>query len=355
MLNNNNKEFTIYNAGIGLSLLLAILVTCFVLFTPETQYDKQNPLTFIFHLFFHWKALTLVSFLFGVYLAHITNDADKVRLYHQKVSLVLVTTVVLSFFVSQVLFIIAFVITGSTVLSLKSLNTKAILSIAFVFYTVSALFSVPEINSELQVPELIKPIYQGDAGPSLRKAIKLITSPEEIANIFYGFALILVGYQVGKQEWLSEYPFRYRQLKFIAFIAFLGIILWFVLLFSNIYSFMIQSKIGQLFFMMDALFINACVVYLYLYLLITLENFNLGRKIVNHFNYIGRLSITFYLLFFIAQILLSQYNYQQPLLVLIVPVLLIVALGFAGKLYFKRFKNDPVVTLSEKLLHSPKK
>jgi uncharacterized membrane protein YeiB len=354
MLYNNNNELTIFNAGLGLSLLLAVLVSCFTIFTPQTQYNQEHILTFVFHVFVHWKALTLVSFLFGIYLAHITQFPEKVQLYHQKVSIVLVVTIILSFFVSQVLFIIAFVVTGATVLSLKSLNAKAILLVAFVFYTVGALFSIPEINSELQLPEMIKLINQGNGGPSLGKAINLITRPEELANIFYGFALILVGYLIGKHNWLEEYPFRYRQLKFGALIAFLGILLWFVLLLTGIYNALIETKIGQLFFMMDALFINACVVFLYLYLLVSLENYTFGKKIIKHLSNVGRIAITFYILFFISQLLLNQYQRQQPILVLVIPLLIIFMLGIIARFYFKKFSADPVVLIIEKLVHKPK-
>jgi len=131
-----------------------------------------------------------------------------------------------------------------------------------------------------------------------------------LLTIIFGSIVVLLGYLSGQTNWLKEYHFHYYELKKL-FKYSLGLLaIWLVLNFFDAYFLISKWHLGETFLIIDGLVINVLLVYIYLFLLISFENFKLGKTILNLLQRIGKLWILQFLILAFVYVLLIQINYN---------------------------------------------
>ncbi|MGE4288556.1 MAG: hypothetical protein AB7E36_07705 [Salinivirgaceae bacterium] len=184
------------------------------------------------------------------------------------------------------------------------------------------------------IPELQKGAFYALA--SMQKPIllfitdvRLFFNPDHLFNWFYGISLLFLGYSVGKAKVLLHYPFFYTELKRMFKLSIALIVLWVLLTFFGAYQLIMHWRFGQIFYLIDALAVTILLAFVYIFVLIYLENFNWGKIILSGFVLLGKywyvsllyLSITYKLLshtnMFITQLSNWLLLCLQPFLMLL--------------------------------------
>lgn len=106
--------------------------------------------------------------------------------------------------------------------------------------------------------------------------------------LIYGLIVLLIGIWAGRNKWLSEYHFFYNELKVVFKYSAALYVFWFLLKAFNVYTLITDGIIGQIIYMIDALTINLLLVFIYLFGLIFLENYRLGKKLLGGLEWLGR-------------------------------------------------------------------
>ncbi|MDA3890149.1 MAG: hypothetical protein PF517_00640 [Salinivirgaceae bacterium] len=115
-----------------------------------------------------------------------------------------------------------------------------------------------------------------------------ITSASITIPVLYGLIITTIGLWAGKNNWLYEYHFHFIELKKLFNYSIMLLVLWHLLKLLGIYTLITHAIIGKTIYMIDALTINVLMVFIYLFVLIYLENFKFGKRVLTVLEYLGR-------------------------------------------------------------------
>jgi hypothetical protein len=306
---HKQEKLPVYQSIIGLILLL----TSFILWifyqqsidSDESTFAASNLfLNYIFRQFISFKAFTLASFLFGLHTFFCATNKVLPKYKFQRSILPLIVVSLAGLF--QPVFLGALPLLFMVVLLSY---TRPLHSVQLVTVTASSLILALFTAAFWGIPELQKGAFYTLL--FIQNPLQLINddgflffNPEHLFNWFYGFSLLFLGYSAGKTKVLLHYPFYYTELKRMFKLSIALIVLWVVLTFFGAYQLIMHWKLGQLFYLIDALAVTVLLTFVYVFALIYLENFNWGQKILAGFVLLGKywyvsllyLSITYKLL-----------------------------------------------------------
>lgn len=109
-----------------------------------------------------------------------------------------------------------------------------------------------------------------------------------ILCLVYGIIVIILGLWIAKHNWLHEYHFHYRELKALFNYSLVLYLIWIIFKLLQVYTYISKGFFGNLMYMVDSLAVNILLVYIYLFVLISLENFRLGKKVLSIFKWLGQ-------------------------------------------------------------------
>jgi hypothetical protein len=91
-------------------------------------------------------------------------------------------------------------------------------------------------------------------------------------------------------------------------LSFALIVLWILLTFFGAYQLIMHWKLGQMFYLIDALAVTILLAFVYIFVLIYLENFNWGKIILSGFVLLGKYWYISFLYLAISYNLISHTN-----------------------------------------------
>lgn len=226
---------SIYYSILGFAVFLAWLLVSLQYFSMliTNPIAKFISLSFAKHALY-WKPYTISSFIFGLFLySKYKNRLKNLFLSNKTI----------------------FLFIGILILIIASIS----------FYTKYTLVELPFYWHTNQH-------YIGNA----------------LIPFIYGLIVLLIGVWAAKNKWLNEYHFFYDELKVVFKYSLALFVFWFLLKTFKIYSFITNGIIGEIIYMIDALTINLLLVFIYLFGLIFLENYRLGKKLLGGLEWLGR-------------------------------------------------------------------
>jgi hypothetical protein len=290
---HKQEKLPVYQSIIGLILML----TSFILWifyrqsidSDESLFATSNLfLDYIFRQFISFKAFTLASFLFGLHAYFCATNKVLPKYKFQRSILPLFLVALAGIFqpvflgALPLLFMVVLLSYTSPLHSVQ-LVTLAATSLLLALFT-AAFWGIPELQKGAfySLASIQNPIHLINDGA------RLFFNPEHLFNWFYGFSILFLGYSAGKAKVLLHYPFYYTELKRMFKLSIALIILWVLLTFFGAYQLIMQWKLGQLFYLIDALAVTILLAFVYVFALIYLENFNWAKKILAGFVVLGK-------------------------------------------------------------------
>ena len=268
MLNNiSEMENKLLNRLVGLVIFLFILSGVAFYFQDKLSIILQSSIFVVFII------------LFGITIA-----AKSTQIYtNQRPVYWLLLLCLLVFLISIKFALFALVILLGSVLlkkAIKYIQTATMLITAIVFVLLASIlisfnyFQTSNWNAILTNIINLQSI-------SITDFISLLA----IAFCFYASSLI--GYWLVKNDWLSNYHFKYNTLKLYAKIGFLVLIAWVFLHLVGFYELFVNNKIGTIIVVLDSYTIQFLLTFLVLFITIWNENSYLGIRINRFIESVG--------------------------------------------------------------------
>ncbi|PKP08227.1 MAG: hypothetical protein CVU09_16615 [Bacteroidetes bacterium HGW-Bacteroidetes-4] len=290
---HKQEKLPVYQSLIGLILFL----TSFILWGFYRQSMDSDASAFaasgllpkyLFRQFISFKAFTLASFVFGLhaFFCATNNAGPKYKLMRSILPLIVVTLAGLF----QPVFwgVLPILFMGVLFSYIRPVHSVQLFTLAATSLLI-ALFTAGIWG----IPELQKGAFYALA--PMQKPIQLFISrghlffiPEHFFNWFYGFSLLFLGYSAGNAKVLLHYPFFYTNLKRLFKISIALIVLWVLLTFLGAYQLIMHWRLGQMFYLIDAIAVTILLAFVYVFILIYLENFNWGKIILSGFVLLGK-------------------------------------------------------------------
>ncbi len=329
---HKQEKIPVYQALIGLILIL----TSFILWNfyrqnmdyPASALSNLFP-KYLFRQFVSFKAFTLASFVFGLhaFFCATNNIFSKYKFMRSILPLFVLTLSGLFqpvFWGVLPLLLVGVLLSYIRLLHSVQLFTLAATSLLLALFT-AGFWGIPELQKGAfyALASMQKPILLSITD------VRLFFNPDHLFNWFYGISLLFLGYSVGKAKVLLHYPFFYTELKRMFKLSIALIVLWVLLTFFGAYQLIMHWRFGQIFYLIDALAVTILLAFVYIFVLIYLENFNWGKIILSGFVLLGKywyvsllyLSITYKLLshtnMFITQLSNWLLLCLQPFLMLL--------------------------------------
>lgn len=310
---HKQEKLPVYQSIIGLILILSSFILWIFyrqsMDSDESSFAASNLLLkYIFRQFISFKAFTLASFLFGLHAFFCASNKvlPKYKFQRSILPLIVVTLAGLFqpvFLGTLPLLLMVVLLSYTKPLHSVQLFTLAATSLLLALFT-AGFWGIPELQKGVfyTLASIQNPIQMLSDGRTL------LVNPEHLFNWFYGFSLMFLGYSAGKAKVLLHYPFYYTELKRMFKLSIALILLWILLTFLGAYQLIMHWKLGQLFYLIDALAVTILLTFVYVFALIFLENFNWGKKILGGFVLLGKYWYVSLLYLAITYKLLSQTN-----------------------------------------------
>jgi hypothetical protein len=290
-LNKNTKQplfYSLLGFGILFSSVLFVFQGNYIANSNPFLFSKMPAIDFFIRHFTFWKIYTLSAFMLG--LSSFYNKSRKINNLIAVLTLLLplLTVLVLALFNSLFFALIPLILLHYCMLFFKEIGSVQIilissLSIFLALITVS-FFGVPDLH-QAAFFATIKPF----AGFNSENQIAFnYLNPDFVFTWFYGFSILFLGYWIGKKQWFLNYPFFYNELKTLFKLCVGLLILWLTLNFFDAYQLITKWRAGQIFYLADAMAVQLISVYIFIFILIYLENFILGKKILSMLGLIGK-------------------------------------------------------------------
>ncbi len=279
----------LYFAIIGFSFILALLLLGHLFIIDKTEGVIKNGLfthgQFIFKHFVYWKVYTLLAIIFGL--------SSFYKLAPNKLPLTkhwLILFIVPCFFwlIPFSVCILPLLLLHLLLTNVKVLTTIQIFVIGFISVVLAIAVIVFFGKPDMELPAFYSVFMVSKSIDSISALKMELVHPNHFFNWFYGFSVIMFGYWIGKSKWLINYHFYYNELKRLFKLCLVLILLWLVLNFFHAYELIIHWKMGQVFYMLDAMAMNIVVIYMIVFGLVFLENYRLGKQLLKLFILIGR-------------------------------------------------------------------
>ncbi len=242
-----------------------------------------------YNLFIDWKLFTIIAFIFGIRAYIFSETGRHPRFFYFRSLIWAVTALILSIINCMSLVIIPLLFFGALLFFLR--NTTRWIPYFFMLLLLIGLLltswfgGIPNFGMQC-FTELTSYQLLSIGFPEM---IKQLTNPSNIITWLYGCLVMILGYLVGKGKWLIEYHFRYPELKRLFILSAILFVLWAVLNHYKIYQMLYSWKGGELFYLLDAVAVQLLTLFMYLFILIYLENFRWGLFIIRLFTKIGKL------------------------------------------------------------------
>jgi hypothetical protein len=284
----------IHSAMIGLALLLGWFMAGYLFSKPIEQlpassFSVEHLYPIFFEQFIFWKLYTLIAFIFGIRAYIYTEQHFTDRIFYIKSGIWFLVAVMLSFIHFMALSLIPLFIFGGLLFRIRKINPSFYLILIGIFMLLimglSIFMSVPDSHSSCFSGFFIEKSNE----PIALKIFDQLKSGSNLIAWLFGFIVMVIGYSVGKTKWLLDYHNHYIELRRLFFIS-LGLVLtWGILHYLNYYTFLKSFRVGSFFYLFDALSVHLLIVYMYLFILVYLENFRIGIMLLRFFAKIGKL------------------------------------------------------------------
>ena len=297
------KQQPIYYSIIGLIMLMSWLILAYNNFEVTQQQNLNLTDNFLANLYTHfinWKLYTLICFVFGIQL--FTNSELKTVIRSYLVQYAILLLALLASFISAMFLVIIPLAIFNILVLLIEHKRPNLMPIALVFIGLILALISSFGNIQIIAEPCFSSLFNYSASfNNYSNVFYMLMKPSNMIPLFYGFIIITLGFWVGKTRWLLEYHFYYNELKKLFKYSLALVIIWILLNFFDVYLFITQWKIGKVFYMLDGFSINIIIVFIYLFILVYLENFKFGKMLLKLLESSGKLWII-NLVFLIATI-----------------------------------------------------
>jgi len=283
-----------HSSMVSLALILGWLFAGYLFIGEDIlKVPTQEPYWFteinFYNLFIDWKLFTLIAFIFGIRAYIFSETGRHPRFFYFRSLIWAVTAVVLSVINCMSLVIIPLLIFGGILFLLRNANRWApfffMLLLLMGLLAVGWIGGIPNFGMQCFTEFTTQQLLQ----ISFSELLGQFGHPVNIITWMYGGLVMIIGYLVGKGKWLIEYHFRYQELKRLFLLSALLFVLWVILNHYKVYQTLYNWKGGELFYLLDAIAVQLLTLFMYLFILIYLENFRWGLFIIRSFTKIGKL------------------------------------------------------------------
>ena len=339
------KQQPMYYSIIGLILLLSwLMVGGFNSQLNLSTYSgfkiADSILKIFYSYFINWKLFTLICFLIGIRVfIHVEIKTSQKSFLIQS-TLIILVSLVFAWVSSLFLIVIPIIVFSAIVMFLQQKHTNAIYFLMG-FLIVAVLIASIYNNKSLFFYPCFNNLFALQFRLTTISEIKQIFfSPNGLLQLIYGFAIIIVGFWVGKSSWLLEYHFYYNELKKLFKYSLSLFVLWILLNFFEIYLFISKWKIGEIFYILDGLCINIILVFIYLFALIYFENFRWGKIFLKLLESVGKMWLINLIILVSVIFLLKILNLKLSLMISsILSLLVFIILSILSRFFSKRYYN----------------
>jgi hypothetical protein len=304
--------YSIIGFVVVLAWVMAALIQYKFVSVDAEFFYSQIPfwLSSFYNSFLNAKLFTFICFVFGLRIYIDVETEVKSNSFLIKIGLLIVLLLGFSWYSSLFLVAIFIALFGILVNYLYKIKPSAIahLFLGLMLLLVFLASFVPNLN--LHLPFFIELYFlpavnllSGNMGQHFIISTALL-------QLVYGFIIIVLGFWAGSTRWLVEYHFHYESLKRLFKYSLILVVVWLVLNYFNVYLLITKWKIGEVFYLFDALTINVVVVFMYLFLLIYFENFRWGKYFLKLLEHLGKLWFVNVIVLFAVGYLLSRQAFQ---------------------------------------------
>lgn len=272
-----------------LAWVMAAIIS-FRLVADAKLIDAQIPsyLSSFYSYFLNGKLIASVCFIFGLRI-YISFETEENSIPILKLSLLIIVLMGFAWLSSFFLVAILIVLFGILVRVLHKLKPEAITYLFFSLLLLLVLLAGFSPRLNVHEPFFIDLYFL----PASNLLAGNLSQPFNISAAFlhvvYGFIIIVLGFWAGRTRWLVEYHFHFESLKKLFQYSLILFTAWLVLNYFNIYLLITKWKIGEIFYLFDALTITIIMVFMYLFLLMYLENFRWGKHFLKWLEHLGKL------------------------------------------------------------------
>ncbi len=283
----------IFYSIIGFMFLLGWLLSAYILwsgtvFPGEYASGITKILITVYNYFLNGKLYTLLCFILGFQLYNVCEKNFRFKFQIIGSFVVFIISILVSYFTALSLILIPLILFRLFLIVfikqhkfsvLHLLILSILLTIALSFFSSGLLFTTPSFI------ELFKSrlSFSNNSGLMVN-----LLAPDNFIFTLYGLVVIIIGFLAGKTKWMMEYPFHYNELKKLFKYSLVLFLLWLLLNFFEVYLYITKWPVGEMFYTLDALSINLIMVFMYLFILISLENYRWGLRILKGLQNTGR-------------------------------------------------------------------
>ena len=317
-----------YNSIIGFVVVLAWVVSALIQYkfvADAKLLYSQIPLylSSFYSYFLNGKLFVSICFVFGLHIFIDVETERKPNSFLIKIGLLVILLLGFSLYSSVFLIAIVIALFGILVSNVYKIKPNAVGHLFFCLMFLLVLLASFSPNLNLRLPFFIELYFLPASNLLSGNMGQHFVISTALLQLVYGFIIIVLGFWAGGTRWLVEYHFHYESLKRLFQLSLILIAVWFVLNYFNVYLLITKWKIGEVFYLFDALTINVVVVFIYLFLLIYFENFRWGKHFLKLLEHLGKLWFVNVLVLIAAGYFLSRQAFQLSFWVYLVGFVLL--------------------------------